>query len=322
MHKNSQPVTRNSQLKFIFATMKRFDVTLVTCRDYENPIANTEYVQNVLLEDRMIAEALQAKGLRVHRTSWDNPTFDWATTKVAVVRTTWDYFNRPKEFAAWLDRVQHLTQLINPVEALRWNMDKHYLQDLANKGVNIVPTKFIEIGETQTLQALAEATGWQKLIIKPAISGAARHTYKMTLGQVPDHETIFKQLIAEEAMLLQPFMDTVETHGEVSHMVFGGKYSHSALKRAKAGDFRVQDDHGGTVYPYEANEQEMQFAESVTAKCSPVPVYARVDVMWDHNNELALVELEIIEPELWMRKYPQSAGLFADAVVAAMFLKM
>jgi len=297
--------------------MKAIDITLVTCHDYENPTSTTEYVQNVLLEDRLIAEALQSKGLQVHRTSWDNPMFDWANTQVAVVRTTWDYFNRPKEFAAWLTKVQHLTRLINPIETLRWNMDKHYLQDLASRGVNIVPTRFVEIGETQTLQHLVAETGWSKVIIKPAISGAARHTYRMTLEQIPAHEAIFKQLIADEAMLLQPFMSTVETHGEVSHMVFGGKYSHSVLKRAKAGDFRVQDDHGGTVYPYEASEVEMHYAEMVTAKCSPIPVYARVDVMWDAHNELALVELELIEPELWMRKHTQSAGLFADALTKA-----
>lgn len=298
--------------------MKTFDVTLLTCSDYENPTDTTEYIQNVLLEDRLIAEALQAKGLRVHRTSWDNPNFDWASTHVAVLRTTWDYFHRAKEFADWLDKVRQQTKLINPVETIRWNMDKHYLQDLANAGVNIVPTKFIEIGETQTLEALVAATGWNKVIIKPAISGAARHTYKMTLEEVPVHEAIFKQLIAKEAMLLQPFMDTVETHGEVSHMVFGGKYSHSVLKRAKSGDFRVQDDHGGTVHPYIATEAEIQFAEMATAKCSPVPAYARVDVMWDNHNQLALVELELIEPELWMRKQPQSAELFADSVVDAL----
>ncbi len=299
--------------------MKAFDVTLLTCPDYEHPVADTEYIQNVLLEDRLIAEALEAKGLKVHRTSWDNPNFNWADTKVAVVRTTWDYFHRAKEFADWLDKVQHLTHLLNPVETLRWNMDKHYLQDLANSGVNIVPTQIIEIGETQTLQSLAEATGWQKLIIKPAISGAARHTYRMTLGQVSAHEEIFRALITQEAMLLQPYMDAVETQGEVSHMVFAGKYSHSVLKRAKVGDFRVQDDHGGTVYTYNATAHEIEFAEMVTAKCSPLPVYARVDVMQDNSNQLALVELELIEPELWMRKYPLSANVFADAVVAAMF---
>lgn len=264
----------------------------------------------------MIAEALQANGLRVHRTSWDDSTFDWASTQVALFRTTWDYFHRITEFTAWLDRAQHLTRFINPIETIRWNMDKHYLQDLVLQGVPIVPTLFIEPGEQRTLQELIASTGWGKTILKPAISGGARHTYKIEAAQIAAHEAIFKQLIAQEAMMLQPFMDLVESHGEVSHMVFGGRYSHSVLKKAKAGDFRVQDDFGGSVLDYQASPGEIAFAENVTAKCQPVPAYARVDVMWDNQEHLALVELELIEPELWMRKHPASAKLFADAVVS------
>ncbi len=290
------------------------DVVLLTCPAYNHPKEITPYIQNVLTEDRLIAEALEAKGLKVYRTSWDDAAFDWATTRVALFRTTWDYFHRAKEFSAWLDRVQHRTQLINPIETIRWNMDKHYLQDLADKGVPIVPTVFIEVGEYRSLQEIVKATGWPRLILKPAISGGARHTYKMTGDEVAAHESVFRQLIAAEAMLLQPFMDLVESRGEVSHMVFGGRYSHSVLKRAKAGDFRVQDDFGGSVSDYQASPEEIAFAENVVAQCDAMPVYARVDVMWDNNARPVLVELEMIEPELWMRKQPQSARLFADAV--------
>ena len=301
-------------VSFYICPMKIFDVTLLTCPAYHHPKELTDYIKNVLLEDRLIAEALQAKGLRVHRTSWDNPTFDWASTQVAIFRTTWDYFHRIQEFTAWLDRAQQLTRFINPIETIRWNMDKHYLQQLAEQGVPIVPTLFIEPGEQQTLQKLVDSTGWGKTILKPAISGGARHTYKIEGAQIAVHESIFKQLIAQEAMMLQPFMELVESHGEVSHMVFGGQYSHSVLKRAKAGDFRVQDDFGGSVTAYQASPKEIAFAEMVTAKCRPIPIYARVDVMWDNQERLALVELELREPELWMRKYLASATMFADAV--------
>jgi hypothetical protein len=102
--------------------------------------------------------------------------------------------------------------------------------------------------------------------------------------------------------------------GEVSFMVFGGKYSHAVLKKAKAGDFRVQDDHGGTVHPYEASTEEITFVQNVMAKCKTVPVYGRVDVTWDNDNQLALVELEIIEPELWFRKSNNAAPMLATAV--------
>ena len=300
----------------IFAFMKAYDVTLLTCPAYHRPTEITDYINNVLTEDRLIAEALQAKGLKVYRTSWDDPAFDWASTEVAIFRTTWDYFHRAAEFAAWLNKVQHLTRLINPIDTIRWNMDKHYLQDLAHKGVPTVPTIFIEPGEQRSLKQIAEHSGWQQFIIKPAISGGARHTYKFALARVADYEQVFKQLIATESMLLQPFMERVESHGEVSHMVFGGRYSHSVHKKAKAGDFRVQDDFGGTVHHYQASANEVAFAEAVAAHCKPIPVYARVDVMWDNQNQLALVELEAIEPELWMRKHPTAATMFAQAVVA------
>ncbi len=299
-------------------TMKTFDVTLLTCPAYNHPEIITDYVNNILIEDRLLTEALEAKGLKVHRISWDDPNFDWATTKVALFRTTWDYFHRAQEFSAWLEKAQQLTRFINPVEIIRWNMDKHYLQDLAKLGVPIVPTVFIETGEQRMLEEIITASGWRKTILKPAISGGARHTYKIAEGQAAEREAIFKQLITSEAMLLQPFMDLVESHGEVSHMVFDGKYSHSVLKKAKAGDFRVQDDFGGSVHEYQASPEEIKFAENVTANCQPIPAYARVDLMWDNNEALALVELELIEPELWMRKHPTSAQLFADAVVKMM----
>ena len=97
-------------------------------------------------------------------------------------------------------------------------------------------------------------------------------------------------------------------------MVFGGKYSHAVLKKAKAGDFRVQDDHGGTVHPYKASPEEIKFVQNVMAKCKTMPVYGRVDVTWDNDDNLALVELEIIEPELWFRKSESSPKMLAEAV--------
>ena len=158
-------------------------------------------------------------------------------------------------------------------------------------------------------------SGWGHVILKPAVSGGARHTYKIKPGESDQHETVFKELIAEEAMLIQPFINSIMDKGEVSFMVFGGKYSHAVLKKAKAGDFRVQDDHGGTVHDYEASAQEIEFVQHVVSKCKIVPIYGRVDVAWDNEGNLALVELEIIEPELWFRKSEESPKMFAEAVV-------
>lgn len=294
--------------------MKKYDVTIVTQREYVRPEKTDAYIDNVLLEDRLIKEVLEAKGLKIHRASWDDPDMDWSETRITLIRATWDYFHRAKEFSQWLDKVSQLTQLMNPAETLRWNMDKHYLKDLELKGIHIVPTYIIEHGDPRTLETLVEELGWEKAVLKPAISGGARHTYVVE-GNTAELEDTYRQLIADEAMLIQPFQNNIITKGEVSHIVFNGKYSHSVLKIAKQGDFRVQDDFGGTVHPYVANEEERALAEVITAKVSPIPAYARVDVLWDNDGNIALAELELLEPELWFRKHPNAATLLAEGIL-------
>ncbi len=296
----------------------KYDITILTQSEYVDPLETDEYIDNVLLEDKLVIDALEAKGLKVYRTNWDNPDFDWSSTKYVLFRAIWDYFDRFPEFSKWLKVVSQQTRLINPAEQIVWNMDKHYLRDLEFAGVNIVKTNFIEKGDSRTLKQAIVDAGWEHVILKPAVSGGARHTYKIKPGESDQHEVVFSELIAEEAMLIQPFLNNIMKMGEVSFMVFGGKYSHAVLKKAKAGDFRVQDDHGGTVHPYEASPEEILFVQDVMSKCKTIPVYGRVDVTWDNNDELALVELEIIEPELWFRKSEDSPNRIAKAVVEYM----
>ena len=293
----------------------KYDITILTAGSYVNPSETDVYIDNILLEDKLVIDALEAKGLKVYRTNWDNPNFDFTSTKYVLFRAIWDYFDRFSEFSKWLTVVSQQSKLINPSEQIIWNMDKHYLKDLEDNGVNIVKTDYIEIGDTRSLKQAILATGWSHVILKPAVSGGARHTYKIKPGESSQHETIFKDLIAEEAMLLQPFQKNIMEKGEVSFIVFGGAYSHAVLKKAKAGDFRVQDDHGGTIHPYEASPEEIEFVQNVMAQCKTVPVYGRVDVTWDNNDNLALVELEIIEPELWFRESSNSPKMLAEAVL-------
>jgi signal recognition particle subunit SEC65 len=292
-----------------------FDVTLITDSRYVNPQKIDWYIQNILDDDKLVTQALEKRGLKVNRMNWDNPRYNWSESRYIVFRTTWDYFDRFSEFAAWLKKVSTLTKLINSTETIWWNIDKHYLQDLNNRGIAIPRTLFIEKGDTRSLASIVKSSGWTTCILKPAVSGAARHTYKFNAIETQPHETIFQELIQQEAMLLQEFQHNITTKGEVALMVFGGKYSHAVLKKAKQGDFRVQDDFGGSVHEYTPSAGEIQFAEKVVACVSPLPVYARVDVIWDNADQLCVSELELIEPELWFRKFPPAAEMMADAIV-------
>lgn len=294
--------------------MHTFDIVVLTDDRYVKPIAIDDNVKNILTEDGLVVDALKAEGFRVTRKSWSDPDFDWSSTKAVLFRTTWDYFDRFEEWKSWLTSTSELTEMINPYSIINWNMDKHYLGDLEQKGINIPDTRYIEIGEQTSLEELLAETGWTDCILKPCISGASRHTYKLNPDTSADHEAIFQQLIAEEAMMLQPFQKNVVEKGEVSLMVMGGEFTHAVLKVAKPGDFRVQDDFGGTVHLYDPSPEEIAFSEKAVAACDPQPNYARVDIIRDNKDQLALIELELIEPELWFRLNPKAATVLAKSL--------
>ena len=295
--------------------MKQFDVVILTESRYLNPAKVNDYIQNVLTEDGLLQASLEELGLKVARKDWADPDFDWSTTKSAVFRTTWDYFDRFEEFKTWLKRVESQTQFFNPVSQIRWNMDKWYLLDLKEKGIRIVETRYIERGEKRPLAEVISETNWEEVILKPTIAGAARHTYRLNKENVEEHESIFRSLIENEDMMIQPFQKNIMIKGEVSFMVIGGRYTHSVLKKGKLGDFRVQDDFGGTLHEYNPSPEEITFAEEVAKACVPLPAYARVDVMWDNEGELAVSEVELIEPELWFRRNKKAAEKLAEVIV-------
>jgi glutathione synthase/RimK-type ligase-like ATP-grasp enzyme len=293
--------------------MKKYDIVLLTDSRYVSQDDPDWYIQNIFDDERPVIRALEERGLRVWRTNWDNPDFDWTRTRYILFRSTWDYFDRFPEFSIWLEQVNRQTRMINPYTIIKWNMDKHYLRDLANSGINIPPTLYIEPGDTRSLSSIIKETGWSDIILKPCVSGAARHTYRLHPGNISTHEAVFRELISVESMMLQEFQGNVISRGEIAFMLFGGKYSHAVLKKASAGDFRVHEDFGGTVHEYVASKDEIAFASTVVSECDTLPVYARVDAIWDNKNNLCVSELELIEPELWFRFFPKAAELFADA---------
>lgn len=294
--------------------MKKIDVVIVTEDRYVNPKEITDYNRNVLLEDKLVLDALETQKLNVTRKSWSDPDFDWSSTKYILFRSTWDYAERYSEFSRWLETTRKKTTLLNSANTIHWNIDKHYLLDLQKKGVHVCESHFIKKGSLTSLTKLHSELGWNKTVLKPCISGGGRHTYKLELDTLSKHEGIFQELIANEDMMLQPFQENIITKGEYSFMVMNGQYTHAVLKIAKPGDFRVQDDFGGSVHAHEATSEEIIFVEKAVKACPEIPMYARVDVILDNNDQLAISELELIEPELWFRNYPEAANVLARGV--------
>ncbi|MFY0600989.1 MAG: hypothetical protein JXR03_15040 [Cyclobacteriaceae bacterium] len=294
--------------------MTKYDIAFLTESRYIDPNPTDPYKMAVLEEDKLLSRELDERGLSSIRVDWADSSFDWSSVRFGMFRSTWDYFYRYDEFQSWLSRMEGSMAFINTLPQVRWNMDKHYLLDLESKGLSIVPTTYVEAGEKTTLEQVYKMSSAEKIIIKPAISGTARHTYLIHQENLVRHEHVFQDLIQNECMLVQPFIENIAKKGEVSFVAFEGKFSHAVLKKAREGDFRVQSDFGGTIHTYNASREEVKFVEKTIAACDTVPTYARVDIAIDDKDEMVLVELELIEPDMWLRTNPGSAEKLIEAV--------
>jgi glutathione synthase/RimK-type ligase-like ATP-grasp enzyme len=281
-----------------------------------------QYLANILEEDRLLAEALARRGVASVRLDWADPDVDWSQFRAAVFRTTWDYFDRIDAFRAWMARVEQETRLLNAPSLVRWNLDKHYFRDLEDRGLPVIPTLYLEplrgMGSgdhPDSLASLLEAQRWPEGVVKPCIAGGARLTYRVTPETAPTVDAELREARTTEAFMLQPFLSSVLEDGEVTLVLFDGKVTHAVRKRAKAGDFRVQDDHGGTVHPHTPLADERAVAEAAWAALDPAPAYGRIDLVRDEAGIPRIMELELIEPELWLRFHPAAADAFAEALV-------
>ncbi len=288
------------------------DIAVLTEKRYLNPKENNWYVSNIITEDRLVQSELESLGFRCKRVAWDD-SFDPSKFRFALFRTTWNYFEKLNLFRSFLSDCCGQIIFINPYEQIMWSLNKKYLLWLKERGVNIPSTHLVKRGASFDLLGFCNKNGWQEIVIKPCVSAAAWNThYVKSIGN--STQSLFDSLIKNQDMLIQVFQKNIVVSGEISIMIINGKCSHSVLKHAKQGDFRVQDDFGGTVSSHQPKKTEIEFAETVIKTLPFSPIYARVDIILDNNNHIALSELELIEPEMWFRLNPLGARDLAIAV--------
>ena len=294
--------------------MKKYDVVVLTDSRYVNPLKTNTYISNVLREDELVINALKEKNLSVVKKDWNDSIFDWETTRSILFRSTWDYFDKFELFKKWFNKTKNKCLMINSTETIEWNIDKHYLLDLQEHQIPIPNSEFIKRGSSIDLLLLMQKKNWNEIVVKPTISGAAKNTYRLKKEEIIQFGPTWEKLIYKEDFIVQEFQNNVITEGEVAMIVIGGKFTHAVLKKAKEGDFRVQDDFGGSIAIYNPNEEMVKLAEKCTRILTPIPSYARVDIIRDNLGELAVSELELIEPELWFRLNPNAAQKLAHHV--------
>jgi glutathione synthase/RimK-type ligase-like ATP-grasp enzyme len=221
---------------------------------------------------------------------------------------------RAAEFRAWLDRLDAARLPVwNAPSLVLWNSHKGYLLDLAQRGVATIPTVVVPRGNGAGVEAIAAAEGWSRFVLKPAISASGFETHALSAPLDTAARAIVERVTAISDTLIQPLADEVARDGELSFTFIDGAFSHATIKRAAAGEFRVQTEHGGSVAPVDAPGEYGEQAARVLRVLPEMPLYARVDGIV-RGSAFLLMELELIEPNLFFEHGPGSADQFARAL--------
>ena len=257
------------------------------------------------------AAALTTAGLVVEQRTWTDPG-DLAGYELILPLFAWGYQRDVARWYALLDRLQaEALPVANPVPVLRWNSDKAYLAELGAAGVAVVPTVEVAALDDAALADARVVLGAEEVVIKPAISGGADGTHRIAPGDAIPADA------QGQRRLVQPLMPGILTEGEYSLFFFAGRFSHAIVKRPASGDFRVQEQFGGREMPWDASEAARRLATAALAAAPAPPVYARVDMVGDAAGKLHIMELELIEPSLFLHHAPGKGSAFGHAVYAA-----
>jgi glutathione synthase/RimK-type ligase-like ATP-grasp enzyme len=265
-------------------------------------------------DDRRAAAALEDLGLPTDAVRWDDRGADWLGYGAVVLRSTWDYHRRVDEFHAWIDRMEAIgARLWNPPRVLRWNTDKRYLARMAQPSLAPPPTAILERGAAVRLQALLEARGWNEAVVKPAISADGFSTECTSRERAASDQAVLDAMLTRGDVVVQQLVPEIRTNGEISMMFFSGVFSHAVSKRPQAGEFRVQERLGGRIARTEPPPDLVEHARTLLDVHAPGCLYARVDVV-AAAERFVLMEVELLEPSLYLEHDPPSARAFALAI--------
>jgi glutathione synthase/RimK-type ligase-like ATP-grasp enzyme len=269
-------------------------------------LLSMDSLKNFYTYDKLLIEPMKSLGWIAEEISWRNEKADWKKYDAVIVRSTWDYQNDLEKFISVLANINNSTHLENDLELMKWNMNKKYLFDLEQKGVKIVDTVWENNFNPNLSHKYFDMLNTEEIIIKPNISANADNTFRLTKENFNEYFPRLKKVFASREFMVQPFLKNIIDEGEYSLFYFGGQFSHSVLKKPKQKDFRVQEEHGGNIQPIKVFSEIISIAENIINKLSTIPLYGRVDLVRTSQNEFALMELELIEPSLYLNKDEQS----------------
>lgn len=279
-------------------------IALLTCEKFPELYQTDQFLIPELAKHTITAKAIV----------WDDETINWNHFDYLIFRNTWDYFEKEEQFNIWLDYIQsNGIKTLNAIEIIQKNKHKFYLRELENQGIKILPTVFIDKTTTLNLKEIIPKN-WTKAVIKPAYSGGAYLTKVFEIDQLEQINLQYQSIASEKELLLQEFRPEIVSEGETSFIFFNKKFSHCVNKKPADGDFRVQIQFGGNYVSVEPNQDLINQAQAVVNTFSEKLLYARVDGIII-NNQLHLMEIECIEPDLYFNNSEGSQQRFVNAIL-------
>ncbi|MEV8015460.1 hypothetical protein AB0O76_03690 [Streptomyces sp. NPDC086554] len=265
-----------------------------------------------------LARSLGEAGADVATVTWDDPRVDWERFDLVVIRSTWDYSWRGAEFLAWAGRVARLTVLANPASVVRWNTDKRYLGELADAGVPVVPTRYLAAGDPVEFP-----DGGGEFVVKPTSGAGARLAARYGAGE---HEAASKHVakMHEDGFtaIVQPYMPRIDETGERALVYVGGRFLHAVQKGAVLAPGAAYDDEKmphPDLRVWQPTPAELDVAERALAVIPGAPelLYARVDLVDDVSGNPCVMELELVEPNLFIDLHPGSLAAVTEEILTA-----
>ncbi|HEV2450292.1 MAG TPA: hypothetical protein VGU43_07810 [Thermoplasmata archaeon] len=261
-------------------------------------------------DDQRLVPALEERGVSAFPAVWEDPEVRWNGFDLTVIRSTWDYHRKSARYLKWAARAAEGGRLCNPLEMVRWNSHKSYLAELGQRGLPVLPSEMGRPGER--LESILRRRGWSRAVVKPAISADADGAFVVEEGQAAALETRYRTGLDEGPQLIQPYVEEIDSGGEHSHVYFDGTYSHSVRRPP---GLSIQGLRTSPATSLEPSPMEREVADRAVAGISPVPLYARVDLVMRRSGPPALMELELIEPSLYLAFHPSAADRLAEAIV-------
>ena len=277
-------------------------------------ILTCQNIPNLNESDQLLIPSLKKHNIDAKAVIWNDPYINWYDFDVLIFRNTWDYYEKQIEFDLWLEKIEKLgIKTLNSISIINQNKHKFYLQDFEKQGIKILPTIFINKTENLNLSSIIP-NHWKKAVIKPAYSGGSYQTELFNIEDIDKINNHYISIASEKELLLQEFMPEIKTLGETSFIFFNKKFSHAVNKQAVNGDFRIQEQFGGIYKLIEVDSEIIKKAQKIVNTFSENLLYCRVDGIII-NNELHLMEVECLEPDLYFNLAEGSIDKFIESIL-------